>query len=82
MLFFIPASVETSLCFLAKDMIICIVIVLSIVAVFGLAGVECVLHSLLAASGVFLVLKPLPSITVWYVVGVLSIKKELCEMTR
>jgi hypothetical protein len=46
-----------------------------VVAVFGLAGVELLLHSLLVASESFLVLKPLPSIKIWYAVGVLSKKK-------
>jgi hypothetical protein len=51
------------------------VVVLSVVAVFGLAGVVLLLRSLLAASGSVLVLKPLPSIKLWYAFGVLSKKK-------
>jgi hypothetical protein len=51
------------------------VFVVSVVAVFGLAGVELVLHSLLAASGSVLVLKPLPSIKIWYAFGVPEKKK-------
>ena len=42
-----------------------------------LAGVELLLRSLLTASGSVLVLKPLPSIKVRYVFGVLSKKNRL-----
>ena len=48
-----------------------VLVFLSVVAVFGLAGVKLLLCLLFAASGSVLVLKPLPFIKVWYAFGVL-----------
>jgi hypothetical protein len=53
-----------------------VVFVLSLVAVYGLAGVECVLRLLLEVSGSFFVLTVLSSIKIWYAFGVL-LKKTL-----
>jgi hypothetical protein len=40
-----------------------------------------VLRSLLAASGSFLILKPLPSIKIWYAFSVLSTKKNILVLS-
>jgi hypothetical protein len=60
------------LCSLGLDMLFCFV-VLSIVAIIGLAGVKFVLR------GDVLVLKLLLYIKIWYIFGVLSKKKNWKE---